>query len=219
LIQQKPEADKKRSGGGEYIWLSLIGDEHLLLDKAGSRVVRVYLTQLSFDDSFLGTGSLVDLVDIRDDTITDQARPELITARDFFFYDKKPLSMRRLRKSLRSVSLSTSSPPLWRHGLSTSYSLFDGSTPSVCVVHLENKVAIFKDGRDNKDHIGFKWNGVFQSYPLSETLRSKLKVEVVDRMISKKQIKLLLGFYPSFLVLAYTTPEEGYCKKLAVALL
>ncbi len=212
-----PKQLDKKGRSLKYTWIGRIGEEHLLVELDTLRVVRTLVERSTFDEQRLQVGSVLELVDVKHDFISDQARPELLLASDFFFAPNT-LSKRRLIKTLKQLSISSVEPSPWRHGLSTSYSLFDGSTPSVCVVELKKKVALFKNGRDGENHVGFNWNGIFQSFPFSKALDATLKLELTDRATSKKTVKRTLGFYPRYVVIAYSLPHDGYCKKLAVAL-
>ncbi len=214
---EAPKTLNKNGRSLKYVWIGVIEKEHLLIELETPRVVRILVEKATFDEGGLTVGTVLELIDARDDFILDNARPELLLADDFFF-SRKTLPKRRFMKTLKRLAISSTEPSPWRHGASTSYALFDGSTPSVCIVELANKVALFKNGRDGENHVGFKWYGIFQSFPLSRTLDSSLKLELTDRATNKKMIKRALGFYPIYAVVAYTLPKNGYCQKIIVAL-
>ncbi len=212
-----PKTLDKRGRSLKYVWIGQVEKEHLLIELDTLRIVRTLVERSTFDEQTLKVGSVLELVDVRNDFISDQSRPELLLASDFFFA-QNTLTKKRLIKTLKRLSISSAEPSPWRHGLSTSYTLFDGSTPSVCVVELQNKVALFKNSRDGENHVGFNWNGIFQSFPFTKSLDMALKLDLTDRATSKKTIRRTLGFYPRYVLIAYSLPFDGYCKKLAVAL-
>lgn len=217
MEESQLEADPV-AAGDTYAWLGQCDGEHFLVSFKDQKMVRVTLEYPTVSDNDLDIGTPVDIVDATIRHPFDQARPELLVARDLLIL-KSNTKKRRLYRLLAKASYSLDQRPPWKHGSSTSYMLFDGSTPSVCIVQLGKKIAIFKNGRDNATHIGFRWFGNFQSFPLPPHLDEAAQQHLDGNAMGIKGAKQILGYEPRYVLVAYKTPVQGYCRKVVVSLI
>lgn len=197
-------------------YLGKMEDEIFALDPSEKRFVRLVLKDP--DDGEIKLFSGFDAIEMITSEPPDPARPELSEAASIAKEEGR-VKERRVKKILEHLFAPENFPPLWLPGPSVKYASMTGDSPSIALIRLGKEQALLRDPRTNEIQFGFRWKGGFHAFPLSDTYQELLAGEVADTIVSRKGIKPLLNMVPGALILAFSPPKEGYCKKMVVSIL
>lgn len=197
-------------------YLGKMGDEIFALDPSEKRFVRLVLKDPDYEEIKLFSG--FDALEMITSEPPDPARPELSEAAAIQKEESR-VKTRRVKKILEHLFAPENFPPLWLPGPSVKYASMTGDSPSIALIRLGKEQALLRDPRTNEVQFGFPWKGGFHAFPLSAKYQELLKGDVTDTIASRKGIKPLLNMVPGALVLAFTPPHDGYCKKMVVSIL
>ncbi len=187
-----------------YLVLARIESDAIVADTGTGRLVRLEIPE----DVTLENASYIDLERAERVPEVDPARIELIRAKAVRV-PPHPLKPRTLFKLLEEFAASEGLPPLILPGPSVAYSRFDGFTPSCAVIGLHKPSVDLQSPLAPR--IGFRWNEMTHHFPLTDQLAARLTHISLDPA-SRKRGKTVLTD-PHFAVLAFSTPQNGYCKK------
>ncbi|HUZ43598.1 MAG TPA: hypothetical protein VMU63_04285 [Acidimicrobiales bacterium] len=124
---------------------------------------------------------------------------------------------RRVRRLLEPLTLPAGAEPFGFPGSATPYWLVPGDRPSLAVLRPQSgpQLKRYRDGLFCR----FGWRGVEVELPLVDRAARRLATAADTPRLSGGQLAGTLGFMPSHLVLALTTPHEGRCYKVVAGLL
>ncbi len=199
------------------IHLATLGREHFALDLSNERLLRLETLSLETASSEIAPLAPLMVGELTTDEHPDPMRPELFRC-DTLQVANAKAPRRRTRKVLERLAAPTHQPPLWRSGPSVAYSRLVGMHPSTAILSLTKSMSIFESPRDHLLHLGFSWNETMDSLPLSLELCERLIAQPAQPVSGRKALKAILGYRPSFALVAYALPEDGYCKKVVVGL-
>ncbi len=200
----------------QLYYLGKVENEIFALDPNEKRFVRLILKE--DQDEEIGLFSGIEAIEMASSEPPDPARPELSEALAINQEGGK-IRARRVKKILGDLFAPDNFPPLWLPGPSVKYASMTGDSPSVALIRLGKEQALLRDPRSNEVQFGFPWKGGFHAFPLSPKYQELLAQNVSDTVTSKKGIKGLLDMVPGALVLAFSPPRDGYCKKIVVSIL
>ncbi len=197
-------------------YLGKMEDEIFALNPSERRFVRLVLKDPGDEEFKLFSG--FDAKEMITSEPPDPARPELSEA-VAIEKEEGRVKARRVKKILQHLFAPENFPPLWLPGPSVKYASMTGDSPSIALIRLGKEQALLRDPRSNEVQFGFPWKGGFHAFPLSDEYQELLKDEVTDTISSRKGIKPLLNMVPGALILAFSPPNDGYCKKTVVSIL
>lgn len=207
-----------KSNETTLVHLGRLGNEHFALDLSAPRILRLEPQHAPENLEQKNEIRAIRVGELFQAEHDDPMRPEYYRC-DKVDFVSATAERRKVRKVLQSLSAPHFHPPLWRSGPSLSYSRLNGDTPSVAIVDLGKDASLFENPRDRRVHLHLGWGQSAQSFPLSEEQLKALQAQPEAAVKGAKALKVVLGFKPSFALLAFTLPESGYCRKLVVSIL
>ncbi len=184
------------------------GTELVVADSAAGRLLRVAAQEPPADPA----PRWLQIEHLLADADPDPARPEQFSAKLVATLPRLPKT-RYLRRLLGSLRSSESMPPLFLPGPSVAYSRFDGTSPSLAVLGL-NEPVVF--GSASGPMLGFRWSEISHQLPLADgALPGAASLKPA---MSPRQWKSVMGTVPRFALAAFSAPSDGYCKKWVIAL-
>ncbi|NNN15681.1 MAG: hypothetical protein HKL82_07480 [Acidimicrobiaceae bacterium] len=197
-------------------YLGRIGKELIALDQTRIRFVRIQLA------SDIPEGLTLFTPFVLNDWIPadpfDPARPELVEAESISPLPLKR-SSRKIKHTLAKMTAPEDLPPLWLAGPSVKYSTMTGDSPSVALLHVGRKLALVSEHRNHELQIGFPWRGGFHSFPFAEEYADLHLPDGVETVAGRRKLKPYFNLNPGSLLIAFSAPEDGYCRKLVVKVL
>jgi hypothetical protein len=199
-------------------YLGTAASEHFVLDAKGVRVLRLEPKQAPTEE-FVPTPYLpISVGEIFESEHADPMRPEFRLC-DMLTTSASKLKKRRIRRSMKRLVAPAHYPPLLVTGPSVSYSRLQGDIPSIGILPLAKTSAIRLDARDGRPHLHVEWQHAHHSIPLTEEMSARVGPIEDAQVLHPKELKAILGFKPHFVLLGFALPQDGYCRKVVIALL
>lgn len=199
-------------------YLGTAANEHFVLDTKGARVLRLEPKQPPAEEFAPVPYLPISVGEIFESEHADPMRPEFRHC-DMLATSATKLKKRRVRKSLKRLVAPAHYPPLLVTGPSIAYARLQGDIPSVGILPLVKTSAIRIDARDGRPHLHVEWQHAHHSIPLTDEMVTRLGVLEEEQVLHPKELKGLLGFKPRFVLLGFALPQDGYCRKVVIALL
>ena len=213
----KTKLDALLTTSAKFAYMGHLGAEVFGLNLATCRINRIEAAPLSQALKLQAFGAFaVDHLDRH--YLLDASRPELVGGGSITEISER-LSSRKLRGMLEENVIAEQSPILGSLGPSVSYAGLTGNRPSTALIKVGRNFAIERSQRSGKLSATFPWGATLLSYPLLDTRSVATFPPEEDVIQNQRALGRLLGFRPTYVLIALARVHAGYCKKVVVKLL